>query len=289
MTSPFDAQTMADDLSEVRRIYAAFFDQLTEVDWERGVKGGPKEWNLRETVAHLCALNGAGLQSIEHALRGEPYVFVGLEDRYQFNAYNRRGIDEHLHLQGKALGAEFLGILDRAAGVARNLQPGQAEIAAEMPIYNRPVTIIEGLGIIMFHAGLNHTAQVAEPAGLPPLWQQLSPEIRHRVIGWVMRALSLLYRYDLGGDLRAILAFQVGGPGGGQWHVNVSPESATSGEGAVDRASLTIEMRETAVFCQMFTGRMNLPLALLTGQLKLRGNLRLFLRMGSLFSVDARR
>lgn len=104
-----------------------------------------------------------------------------------------------------------------------------------------------------------------------------------------MRALSLLYRHDLGGDLRAVFAFQVRGPGGGHWHVNVSPELSTSGEGAVDRASLTIEMRGMAVFCQMFTGQMNLPLALLTGQLKLRGNVRLFLRMGSLFSVDARR
>jgi hypothetical protein len=38
----------------------------------------------------------------------------------------------------------------------------------------------------------------------------------------------------------------------------------------------------------MFTGRFNLPIVLLTGQLKLRGDLRLFPRFGSLFSVDAK-
>ena len=71
-----------------------------------------------------------------------------------------------------------------------------------MPIYNRPVKIVEALSIIMVHAGLFHTAQVAEPAGLPPLWMQLSPDIRHRVIGRTMRAFSLLYRFDIGGSLR---------------------------------------------------------------------------------------
>ena len=95
----------------------------------------------------------------------------------------------------KALCAEFLDILDEAASIARNLQPDQAELTVQMPIYNRPVRIVEALSIIIFHAGLVHSAQVAEPAGLPPLWMQLSPEIRHRVIGRAMRAFSLLYRH----------------------------------------------------------------------------------------------
>src|SRR4030095_4663870 len=91
------------------------------------VKGGPKEWPLHETIAHLCALNGAGLDSLKHTLRGEPYTFNGLDNRYVFNAYNRKGIDEHLGLPMKALGAELLGILDEAAVIARNLRPDQAE------------------------------------------------------------------------------------------------------------------------------------------------------------------
>ncbi len=36
---------------------------------------------------------------------------------------------------------------------------------------------------------------------------QLSPEIRHRVIGRVMRAFSLLYRQDIVDLLRATLIF----------------------------------------------------------------------------------
>ena len=288
MNLTFDPQTLAEDLCVVRRNYADFFGGLTAADWERPVKRGPHEWTLHETVAHLCGLSGAGLESIQAILRGETYVFAGLDDRYHFTAFNRRGIDEHLPLPMNDLCAEFLGILDQTSDVARSLQPGQGEWASSMPIYNRPVKIVEAISIMMFHAGLHHSAQVAEPAGVPPLWMQLTPEVRHRVIGRVMRALSLLYRYDLGGDLRASFAFRIDGPGGGSWHVDVSPESTASDEGEIDHPSLVIQLRQTDDFCRMFTGRMNLPYALLTGQLKLRGNLRLFTRFGSLFSVEAR-
>src|SRR5262245_59651189 len=95
------------------------------------------------------------------------------------------------------------------------------DLTAPMPIYNRPVKIVEALGIIVMHAGLIHAAQVAESAGVSPLWTQLSPEIRHGQIGRVMRAFSLLYRPDIGGSLRASLIFRVGGPGGGEWHVDL--------------------------------------------------------------------
>ncbi len=128
-----------------------------------------------------------------------------------------------------------------------------------------------------------------KPVGTNRLWMRLSPEIRHRVIGRVMRAFSLLYRYDMGGSLRDTLVFRVDGPGGGEWYVELSPEAATSGEGVVEHPGLVIHLRETAVFCQMLTSRLNLPIALISGKMKLRGDLRLFLRMSTLFSVDAGR
>ena len=288
MNTTYDPQTLADDLSTVRRIYAEFFAKFDQASWDKPVKGDPKEWTLHQTVAHLVALNGAGLESVKYALRGEPYTFVGLDDRYMLNTYNRKRIDDHLDIPMKELCAKLLDILDDAANLARNLQPSQAELTAQMPIYNRPVTVVEALSIIMFHAGLFHSAQVAEPAGLPPLWIRLSPEIRHRVIGRIMRVLTLLYRRDIGGGLRATLVFRVDGAGGGEWYVNLAPDSQTDGEGRAERPSLIIHLHDTSVFCKMFTGRMNLPLALLRGEIKLRGNLRLFLQMDKLFSVDAK-
>jgi hypothetical protein len=288
MNTPFDPQIMAADLLEARRIYAEFFAGLDETIWDKPVKGGSKEWTLHETVAHLCALNGDGLESIQHTLRGESYTFVGLEERYKFNAFNRKGIDAHLDLPMKELCAEQLNILDEAARIARDLKPEQAERTAKMPIYNRPVSIAEALSIIIFHAGLAHAAQVAEPVGVPPLWTKHSTGFRHRVIGRVMRAFSLLYRLDIGGSLRDTIVFRIDGPDGGEWYVRLAPDAPSSGEGAVDHPGLVIHLRETAVFCRMLTGRINLPKALLHGEIKLRGNLRLFLAMNTLFSIDAR-
>ena len=284
----FDPQTLADDLCEVHDMYARFFTRLNATGWDKPVKGSPNEWNLQETIAHLCALNGAGLESVKHTLRGESYTFSGLDTRYAFNAYNRKGIDTHRDIPMRELCAELLDILDSAASIARDLRPDQAEITAQLPIYNRPVRIVEALSIIMIHTGLFHSAQVAEGAGLPPLWTQLSPEIRHRVIGRVMRAFSLLYRRDIGGPLRTTLVFCIDGPGGGDWYVKLSPEAATSGEGVVDHPGLVIRLHATDVFCQMLTGRFNLPIGLISRKMKLRGDLRLFLRMNKLFSVDAR-
>ena len=288
LNKTFDSRTIADDLLEVRRIYAEFSAAIKEADWDKPVKGSPKEWNLHETIAHLCALNGDGLESIKHTLRGEPYIFVGLEDRYKLNAFNRKGIDNHLHIPMRELVAEQLGILDEAACIARDLSSDQAKMTTTMPIYNRPVSIVEALSIINFHAGIVHSAQVAEPAGVPPLWTQLLPEVRHRLIGRIMRAFSLLYRQDIGGSLRDTIAFRIDGDGGGEWYVKLSPDAPVSGEGIVENPGLVIHMRDTTVFCRMLTVRLNLPLALIRGEMKLRGNLRLFLRMGDLFSTDAR-
>lgn len=284
----FEPIALADDLCEVSRIYACLFDTLDTTRWDLPSRRGRREWTLHETIAHLCALNGAGLDSITHTLRGEDYTFVGLTTRYELNAYNRRGIDDRLDLSPEALRAELLRVHDSAADVARALQPGQADMTARMPIYNRPIRIAEALGILVMHAGLIHTAQVAEPAGIRPLWTQLRPDIRHREIGRVMRAFSLLYRRDIGRSLSAAIAFQVDGPGGGAWYVDLAPEAATSGEGDADRPRLTLHFRSTDDFCRMLTGRMNAPMALVMGQLKLRGELRLFRRLDRLFSVDAR-
>jgi hypothetical protein len=84
-----------------------------------------------------------------------------------------------------------------------------------------------------------------------------------------------------------VIVFRVDGPGGGMWHIDLTPTSASAAEGNSVRPTLIVHLRETDVFCRMLTGSLNLPVSLLTGRLKLRGDLRLFFRMGSLFSVDA--
>jgi hypothetical protein len=284
----YDPAILEGDLREVRRIYAEFLARSPEGAWDKPPPRGAEGWTLHETIAHLSALNGAGLESLESTLRGEHYTFVGLDTRYLFKAYNRAGIDRRVNVPRNELCAEFLGILDRAATIAHDLQPDAAALTAEMPIYNRRVRVDEVLSILIFHTGLGHTAQVTDATGLPPLWTQLSPAFRHRSITRTMLPLSLLYRPDIGGSLRATIAFRVDGPGGGQWFVQVAPDHSEFGEGAATRPTLVIHLRDTGVFCQMLTGRLRLPTGLATGKMRLRGDLRLFFRMKTLFSEDAR-
>ena len=103
-----------------------------------------------------------------------------------------------------------------------------------------------------------------------------------------MRAFSLLYRIDIGGSMRETIVFHIDGEGGGKWHVKLSPDAPTSSEGAVENPGLVIHMRDTSVFCRMFTVRLNIPLALLRGEIKLRGNPFLFFRLGDLLSIDGK-
>ena len=125
----FDSQYLAADLLEVCRIYADFFNNLSDDEWERPIKGKGDAWNLEETVAHLCALNGAGLNSLKARLQEETYIFVGLDSRYQFNAYNRLGINDNLNLSREDLCAKLLDILQESAAIARSLQPGEVDMA----------------------------------------------------------------------------------------------------------------------------------------------------------------
>ena len=287
MNDAFVADALVRDLTRVREIYSDFFSRLTAADWRYPDQNGDEEWNLREVVAHLGALTQLGQDSIKAALRGQTIAFPGLPNRFRFSHFNRQQIDERLDYAPASLFDGFLDALSRSVETARTLTPRELARTVELPIYNRPVRVDELLGIQIMHPGLTHAAQVAEPAGLAPLWTQMDPAMRCRTISRVTRALSLLYRQDLGGRLEAVLAFQVGGAGGGQWYVVLSPDQARSGIGAVGKPDLTLSFRDTALFFRMFTGRLNLLGALFSGRLRPRGDLRLFLRFRSLFSVDA--
>lgn len=284
----FEPQMLAEDLIQVRQVYTDFFAGLCDEDWRLPRENGDHEWNTREVVAHLGALNQLLQDSIQAALRGGSISDPALPDRFAFERFNRMKIDERLHMPVETLEGALLEALTQSIKTARSLPPGQLDCSVTLPIYNRPISVGEMLGIQVFHSGFIHAAQVAEPAGVAPLWTHLPPEVRHRVITRFARALSLLYRQDIGGELRAVLALQVAGEGGGSWYVELSPEDPGSEEGNAVQPDLCLWFRDTATLFRMFTGRLNILGAILTRRLRIRGDMRLFLRMGKLFSVGAR-
>src|ERR1051326_6155227 len=126
MDTTFDPGLLADDLREVNGVYADLFRALSRDRWDQPARRGVEEWTLRETIAHLCALKGDGLQSVRHALNGETYTFRGLESRYDLESYNRKGIDDHLGTSVEVLCKEFLRVHGEAADLAGALDPAMA-------------------------------------------------------------------------------------------------------------------------------------------------------------------
>ena len=134
---------------------------------------------------------------------------------------------------------------------------------------------------------LLHSAQIADPAGVPPLWTRFDDAVQHRLISRLMLAFSLLDRLDLADGLRDAVAFRVGGPGGGEWYLDLRPDGADWHEAPLAHPGLSLRMRSTATLFRMATQRIRMPIALATGEIRVRGHLRLFTGLGRLTSVDA--
>jgi hypothetical protein len=283
-----DPQILAGDLRLIRETYTDLFSSLDPEALNRTGRSDRGGWTMREVAAHLGALNGAGIESIRHTLRGEDYRFEGLDDRYHFNAYNRTGIDRSLAAGTAWALDKAVAVLDDGERIARGLSAVQAATTAPLPIYNRRVRIDETLSIEALHSGLLHSAQIADPAGVPPLWTQFDEDVRHRLVSRLMLASSLLYRVDLADGLRDTIAFRVGGAGGGEWYLDFRPDGADWHEAPLARPGLSIRMRSTATLFRMATHRIRMPVALATGEVRVGGHLRLFTAMGRLTSVDAR-
>jgi hypothetical protein len=283
-----DPQILAGDLRRIRQAYATLFATIDPEALERTGRSDRGGWTMREVAAHLGALNGAGIESIRHTLRGEEYRFEGLDDRYHFNAYNRTGIDRALAAGTARTLDRAVTVLDDGERIARNLSPDRAATTAPLPIYNRRVRVDETLSIEALHSGLLHSAQIADPAGMPPLWAGFEEPVQHRLVSRLLLAFSLLYRLDLADGLRDTIAFRVDGAGGGEWYLDLRPDGADWREEPLAHPGLSIRMRSTATLFRMATHRIRMPVALVTGEIRVGGHLRLFTGLGRLTSVDAR-
>jgi hypothetical protein len=283
-----DPQILAGDLRLIREAYASLFASVDPEALSRTGRSDRGGWTMREVAAHLGALNGAGIESIRHTLRGKDYRFEGLDDRYHFNAYNRTGIDRSLAAGTAQALDSAVAVLDDGEQIARGLSLAQAATTAPLPIYNRRVRVDETLSIEALHSGLLHSAQIADPAGVPPLWTRFDEAVQHRLVSRLMLAFSMLYRLDLADGLRDTVAFRVGGAGGGEWYLDLRPDGADWHEAPLAHPGVSIRMRSTATLFRMATHRIRMPVALATGEIRVGGHLRLFTGLGRLTSVDAR-
>lgn len=275
---------LAADLLELRRIYAAFFEGLSDQDWRRPTERRARAWTLRETVAHLDGALAAYRLMVEAALAGRPAALPGASRREDLGAWNRAAIDARAEQTPAALCAALLDSLQALAGRTAALSREEAGRRVQTPFFNAPMSVAELVGGQIVHMGLIHAAQVANPVQHAPLWRTLGPGARERLLCRFFALTGFLYWPERGGDLRATFAFAVGGPGGGDWHVVVGPEGGRTLAGRPLRADLTFRFRDTEAAFQTFTFQTSLLRDLLRRRVGLSGDLRLAARFPALFA-----
>jgi len=280
----FDPHVLAADLTEVRKVFAAFFADRTQADWERHTEKHNQGWTLRETVAHLDAVGQAYQYAITTTLAGKPCHFDGMSKRTDLPIWNRREIDARKDIPITTICDSFLDTLRQAAELASQLKPTDMTRSTPVPFYQRPITVGELLGGQAVHPGLVHAAQVANGAGIKPLWNEFNSELLCRQITRFCHVMSLAYWPERDGNLQAVVAMSAAGAGGGDWYLTMTPEGSETGKGIYPRPTLKIWFRNADALCKALTLQVSPLRSVLTAQTFAWGDLRLAFQMGWLFN-----
>lgn len=81
-------------------------------------------------------------------------------------------------------------------------------------------------------------------------------------------------------SINAIYEFQISGPTGGTWTLDLTVPGGSVSSGSSGKAQCTVSMEDES-FVKMVTGSLNAQMAFMTGKLKVAGNMGLALKLTS--------
>ena len=88
-------------------------------------------------------------------------------------------------------------------------------------------------------------------------------------------------RADKIGSLNAIYQFDITGEGGGTWVLDLTKPGGHVSKGASPDAKCTVTM-DSAHFSELIEGKLNPQMAFMTGKLKVKGDMGLALKLGTI-------
>jgi hypothetical protein len=281
--SAFDPAIMAADLALIRGLVRSFFSQIKAEDWERPTETRPTGWTLKQAFCHVSAVAELLDLALEGVLGGVTDQSSPIDSRHELAAFNQKQIKLRENLAPEYLFQTFLESILSTERRLADMAEGDMERPAPLNVYNRPLTVAELIGNQLVHPSLVHGAQLANGIGVKPLWQHFSPTLMNRQLTRFLHIFSHVYWPERGGDLTAVVNFNIRGVGGGHWHVGLDEAGGFVGQGLAERSTTTLYFASADAFCSVFTRQISSLKGVLTGKVFAWGNFGLAFKLPHLF------
>ena len=92
------------------------------------------------------------------------------------------------------------------------------------------------------------------------------------------------FKPDRAQGLRAVIQYDITGPEGGTYHVNIGDGKCVLSEGPAAAPTLTLTMAAPD-WLDMLAGKLNGQMAFMSGKLKHKGDMSLLMRLPGLFGI----
>ena len=92
------------------------------------------------------------------------------------------------------------------------------------------------------------------------------------------------FKADRAAGTNAVIQYDISGDGGGTWHAVIKDGACNVSQGAAASPNLTLTM-SSQDWLDMTGGKLSGQMAFMSGKLKLKGDMGLAMKVGSLFQV----
>ena len=103
-----------------------------------------------------------------------------------------------------------------------------------------------------------------------------------QTVAGVMQEMQGKFKSDKAAGMNETFQFDITGDGGGQWNAVIADGQASFNEGVADDPSVTI-IASDEDWIRIVNGQLNPQMAFMTGKIKVKGNIGLATKLGSLF------
>lgn len=103
-----------------------------------------------------------------------------------------------------------------------------------------------------------------------------------QTVASAMQEMEGKFKADKAAGINATFQFDITGDGGGQWYAVISDGDAAFSEGTADSPTVTITAADED-WIRIVNGQLNPQMAFMTGKIKVKGDLGLATKLGTLF------